>query len=95
MAAQSSSFRSPNPPRPALTTLGLILLFGGLLSQAAVPLQPPLCLWAATLLQTLQWLVPTGCQALHAHLVGCEQLFTWVRLLASFAPLLHCMIGVA
>jgi len=93
MAAQFTPTYNPKPTGPNPSGLLLVLLFGGLLRQATLPLCGLLCSLASQLIGTLPSLILA---VVHAHQAGTldyPQIFTCFEVLTSYAPLLHCIFG--
>jgi hypothetical protein len=93
MAAHFTPTYRPRPAGPGLSGLFLVLLFGGLLREAAIPLSGLPCALAAELLRTLPSLLLAALHAHQAHAPDFAPHFACFQTLASYAPVLHGIFG--
>ena len=92
MAAQFTPI-SPRPTRPNPSGLLLVLLLGGLLRQAAIPLCGLFCALVGQFLRTLPSLILAAVHAHQACALDYPRLLGCFQLLASSGSLFYCLVG--
>ncbi len=94
MAAQFTPTLNPRPTGPDLSRLALVLLFGGLLRQAAILLSGLLCAFLGELLGALPSLILAAIHAHQAHAHDGLRLFVCFHILASSGAAFYCLAEV-